>query len=365
MAVSSRIQFGVTTTETSVSGRFFRGFPRTRFIDPEAAGILVLKPGEETDLAENEIERLMGGLLRKRLEDCRGVATPQWCLQLLQHHLHMQMSASCLIPETDNTLEVHIDRHTHGIRIPGYEYVGKKRKSPQGVPPTEGVPYEVLIVCANRRGNADRAPRSPHRQRRQTATVSPGSAMRLSAKVKFHGSANGAPECEAPTSLQDSEEKEQEWERRKERYSEDVLMQYLPHLSIPGQAAPTAAILEPRNHRHPEDRERREDSASISSNSSRGSSTEPPNHRGLPNKEETWSWCDEEVMGTTGPSRHADCLSRRPGGFRGRGRSGRQQNLNYKQRTQTAAGRKKGKGGMPILAKLFEDEDEVKLGRWG
>ncbi|KAL8448264.1 hypothetical protein Emag_004032 [Eimeria magna] len=368
MATDCTIQFGVTTTETSVSGQFFKGFPKTCFFDPEASFIF-FKEGEggmqeemEKNLSEEERQDFMRRLLRKRLEDCRGVATPRWCLQLLQHHLHMQMRASCLSPETDNALEVHTDRHTNGIRIPGYEYIGRRKKGAPGggPPPTNGapedIPFEVLIVCSHRRRGPEGCSSTrgqQHRHRRQNASLSPPAAPRSSARVRFNGQQPGAlSHTDAPASppqddtqqqqqllllLQQKQQQQQQQQqhlcvRGKERYSDNILMHhwspasaaYPPPAAAAAAAtataaapaaaatataaAPAAAATAAAEGGRPlvsppckKTTERKGSSSNSSKSSSRSSSMEPPKPQAaLSKEEETWSWCDEEEGGPMG-----------------------------------------------------------------
>ncbi|OEH79799.1 hypothetical protein cyc_01400 [Cyclospora cayetanensis] len=278
MASSSRILFGVTTTETSISGRFFRGLPRTRFLDPEAARLLL---DTETDgcLPEIELQRLLSSLLRKRVEECHGFHTPQSCLRLLQHHMHMQLSASCAAPETENALEVHIDRHTKGICIPGYEYVGRKKKGlPQaGGAPAEEIPYQVLIVCSNRQKGLGASSKTTHRQRRQTVAFSPATAGHIASKVKFHGGIADSHEDEGPWH---SKAEENEKIVRNQRHSEEVASQ---HSVLEVEAERAVERLENRLNR------------SVGNCSKSGSkSAEAPTAALQLDNEATWSWCDEE-----------------------------------------------------------------------
>lgn len=377
MAETNRIQFGVTTTETSVSGRFFRGFPRTRFIDPEASCLLEGNSETYKDITEKERERLMRCLLRKRLEDCEGVATPQWCLQLLQHHMHMQMHESCLVPETNTTLEVHIDRHTNGIYIPGYEYVGKKRKGASGGPPAEGVPYEVLIVCKNKQNAPEGSSRGFHRQKKQASTVNPPSALRLSAKVKFNGAGRAGPTSNADRgslvhytlrgSLPEYEEG-QEFGQREEGISEHLPVQYAIPLPIPetgGKNIATATAASspansPSTTTYPDcgQSESRRHIGVL--NSSRSRSHDQSRRTLLAEKEETWSWCDDDDGEQSGTSRRGNHLERRSRDMSKRSRRSKRKAQSHSQRKRNSGAAKKGTNGQPLPAKLFEDEDEVR-----
>lgn len=181
-ATSSSITLGVSATETSISGNFFVGFPRTYFFDPDAVSkfkCCTSALGEPFTFLAGRLSRVsnydcrttqgpedghwmssgfndcsaLKALFKKRIEDCRGVATIHWVVRMLHHHMHIQKSLNTALAEDDTSLQIHFDKHTNGIRIPGYEFVGRRR--PGSIDPRNHtrnqIPYGVRVVLSKPR----------------------------------------------------------------------------------------------------------------------------------------------------------------------------------------------------------------------
>eukprot|EP00375_Theileria_parva_P002155 XP_764832.1 hypothetical protein [Theileria parva strain Muguga] len=114
------IRYGVSSTECSISGYFFKQMPKTYFFNPDY---------REVEKTKKESCELFN-LLRGSFDGIRS-STPQWCFGMLKRQFHINR------PNNQGYMNIYVDKITNSLKIDGY----RVRKTD---PPAEN-PDEINI----------------------------------------------------------------------------------------------------------------------------------------------------------------------------------------------------------------------------
>ncbi|GFE54785.1 hypothetical protein BaOVIS_021890 [Babesia ovis] len=137
--LSGKVRYGVSSTECSISGNFFREFPLTYFFNPLYNEKDSCNPGGFYKRCK------FFNVLHDRFADLQG-ASFKWCVRMLRSQFFLNM------PNNNSSITVYVDKLSKSLMLDGYKRTG-------GVPDT-AVCDEITIKLATRRGQTAAAPPS-------------------------------------------------------------------------------------------------------------------------------------------------------------------------------------------------------------
>uniref|UniRef100_A0A3B0MR93 Uncharacterized protein n=1 Tax=Theileria annulata TaxID=5874 RepID=A0A3B0MR93_THEAN len=112
-----KIRYGVSSTECSISGYFFKQMPKTYFFNPDYREVGNCKK-EPCDLFN---------LLRESFDGIKS-STPQWCFGMLKRQFHINR------PNNQGYMNIYVDKITNSLKIDGYRI---KKTDPSAENPDE------------------------------------------------------------------------------------------------------------------------------------------------------------------------------------------------------------------------------------
>ncbi|UKK02212.2 hypothetical protein MACK_001567 [Theileria orientalis] len=127
-------RYGVSSTECSISGYFFRQMPRTYFFNPEYRKLKEISNKNTCDLfclLQRNFENIMGSSL-------------QWCVGMLKRQFHLNK------PSDQSHMSIYVDKLTDSLKIEGHR-----------VRPGEGgnhTPDELVIKLVKYKGKSKSMP---------------------------------------------------------------------------------------------------------------------------------------------------------------------------------------------------------------
>ncbi|KAK1442888.1 ABC transmembrane type-1 domain-containing protein [Babesia gibsoni] len=132
---NGKVRYGVSSTECSISGNFFREFPLTYFFNPLYNDKRDCNPGGFYKRCK------FFNVLHDQYSGLKG-ASFKWCVRMLRSQFFLNM------PSNTSTITVYIDRLSKSLRLDGYKKVGEKIKE-------EGSD-EITIKVVTRKGSCMR-----------------------------------------------------------------------------------------------------------------------------------------------------------------------------------------------------------------
>lgn len=107
---NGQVRYGVSSTECSISGNFFREFPLTYFFNPLYNDKVNCNPGGFYKRCK------FFNVLHDNFSDLKG-ASFKWCVRMLRSQFYLNM------PSNKSTITVYIDKLSKSLRLDGYKKV--------------------------------------------------------------------------------------------------------------------------------------------------------------------------------------------------------------------------------------------------
>ncbi|AFZ79129.1 hypothetical protein BEWA_019750 [Theileria equi strain WA] len=110
-----KIRFGVSSTECSISGHFFKEMPKTYFFNP-----LYHQGSSHPNRLYSKIN--LFNVLREKFDGIPG-SSPQWCIRMLKPQFYLNM------PNRQGIMNIYVDKLTNSLKIDGFRRInhGMKR----------------------------------------------------------------------------------------------------------------------------------------------------------------------------------------------------------------------------------------------
>ncbi|UKJ90252.2 hypothetical protein MACJ_001184 [Theileria orientalis] len=127
-------RYGVSSTECSISGYFFRQMPRTYFFNPEYRNLKE---------ASNRDKRDVFFLLQRSFENIMG-SSLQWCVGMLKRQFHLNK------PSDESHMSIYVDKLTDSLKIEGHRVRPGERSN--------HTPDELVIKLVKYKGKSKSMP---------------------------------------------------------------------------------------------------------------------------------------------------------------------------------------------------------------
>ncbi|KAK2198009.1 Protein of unknown function DUF900 [Babesia duncani] len=107
---ASKLRYGVTCTECSMSGHFFREFPQTYFFNP------LYNTKQEPRVGHFYSKIPLFSVLNPSFSQIAG-ASVKWCIRMLKSQFYLNM------PNSNGTVSLYVDKISNSLRIEGYRRI--------------------------------------------------------------------------------------------------------------------------------------------------------------------------------------------------------------------------------------------------